>query len=258
MKIIVAIPCYNCEKQIARVLDGFNPTLMKQIDEIIVINNRSTDNTVLEAKKAINRRKLTKISILTNSKNYHLGGTHKVAFLYAEKKNADYLAIIHGDDHAKTSELKNLIAIAKKNPPVDAILGSRFSKNSKLKGYSIERIYGNKILNLLFTLVSLRKTEDLGSGLNLFKIKPLKDHHYLAFGDNITFNIDILLDYYRKKSKLIFLPISWSETDQISNAKNFQVAWLAVSKLFRWRVRGEKHILKNPQDYTYSIESLLI
>ena len=53
-KILVFIPGYNCEKQIVRVLKQFDETVLKYIDEIIFVNNRSTDNTekaVLDYKK---------------------------------------------------------------------------------------------------------------------------------------------------------------------------------------------------------------
>lgn len=256
-KIIVAIPCYNCEKQIPRVIKGFSRSLLSKIEEVIIINNRSEDGTLDAAREAIKQNGSKKFSIFTNKKNYSLGGSHKVAFLYAENKKADYIAILHGDDQARTSELIDLIKETELNPKAEAILGSRFLKKSKLEGYSIERILGNKALNVIYSVITLRKTSDLGSGINLFKIEPLRDHRYLGFGDNITFNIDLLLDYFRKKSKLVFFPISWSETDQVSNAKNFEVATTALRKLFRWRFGREKLLKRNPKDYVSAKERLI-
>lgn len=249
-RIIVAIPAYNCEIQISRVINGFNKKLLEEVDEVIIINNRSEDDTVKEAQKAIIESESSKFSILTNTKNYNLGGTHKVAFLYAEKKKANYVAILHGDDQARTGDLSDLINVVKNNPQAAAILGSRFSKESKLHGYSIERIIGNKILNLLYSIVTLHHTKDLGSGLNMFKIASLQDHKYLGFGDNLAFNFDLLLDYYRKKSTIVYVPITWRETDQVSNAHNFTIAKLAISKLFRWRLKREKFQNKKTTDYT--------
>ena len=45
-KILIAIPCYNCEKQIPRVLSTINKDLASRVEEIAVIDNGSTDNTV--------------------------------------------------------------------------------------------------------------------------------------------------------------------------------------------------------------------
>jgi len=83
-------------------------------------------------------------------------------------------------------------------------------------------------------------TKDLGSGLNLFKMSELKDKKYLHFANSLTFNIDLLLDYYRKKSKIKFIPISWSETDQISNAKAIEIGLIALKALLKWRINKNK------------------
>ena len=44
-KTLVFIPMYNCEAQIGRVLSKFSKDVMEVISEIIVVNNRSTDNS---------------------------------------------------------------------------------------------------------------------------------------------------------------------------------------------------------------------
>ncbi len=50
-RILLFIPAYNCENQIVRVLDSLDARVMKYVDEVIVVNNRSTDNTEEAVKK---------------------------------------------------------------------------------------------------------------------------------------------------------------------------------------------------------------
>jgi glycosyltransferase involved in cell wall biosynthesis len=247
-KILVAIPAYNCEKQIGRVLGGFDKKLLDRVEKILVIDNGSTDGTVKAAKEAAAKLNSPKVEVWQNKNNYNLGGTHKVAFLTGEEMGMDYVAILHGDDQAKTDELNNLIDVAEKNPKLGAILGCRFMKGSKLQGYNWQRIWGNRVINLFYTVVALRPSKDLGSGLNLFRVKDLKDHNYLGFDDKITFNIDLLLDYFKKKTPLTFVPISWREEDQVSNARNMNVGMTALKKISRWRFSKE---LRNPQPASY-------
>lgn len=235
LKILVAIPAYNCAMQIPRVIKGFDKKLLDRVDKVIVVDNGSNDGTVEAAKKAIAKLKSSKVEVWQNKNNVNLGGTHKVAFLTGQKMGMDYVAILHGDDQAKTAELHNLIDSAEQNPDAGAILGTRFMRGSKLVGYSQQRIWGNRAINLAYSVVALRPSHDLGSGLNLFRLKDLKDQRYLGFGDTITFNIDLLLDYFRKDTKLKFVPITWTEEDQVSNARNFKVGSTAVKKLLRWR-----------------------
>ncbi len=234
-KILVAIPAYNCEKQIPRVLKGFDEKLLDRLEKVIVIDNISKDGTVEAAKKAAAAIGSSKIEVWQNKNNYNLGGSHKVAFLTGEKLGMDYVAIVHGDDQAKTSELHNLIDVAEQQSELGAILGCRFMRGSKLTGYNWQRIWGNRVINVAYSIIAMRPSKDLGSGLNLFRLSDLADHKYLGFGDTITFNLDLLLDYFTKKTPLKFVPITWREEDQVSNARNFAVGSTALKKLFAWR-----------------------
>lgn len=233
-KIVVIIPSYNCEDQIPRVLKGFDKKLLDRVHEVIVVNNRSTDNTVKAALEVAKNSK--KIKVCTNKENVSLGGSHKVAFIYGKKIGADYVAILHGDDQAETKELNKLIDEIEENPNLDAILGSRFMKGSKLKGYSWQRIYGNKFLNILYSLIMFKRTRDLGSGLNIFKLQNLDEKDFVNFGDDLGFNFDLLLYLYKIGAKVKYLPITWKEEDQVSNARNFKIAKLAVKRLVKWRL----------------------
>lgn len=251
IKILVAIPVYNCEKQIPRVLEGFDDKLLSRVEKVVVIDNCSKDDTIAAAKKAAKKIGSNKIEIWKNKSNYNLGGTHKVAFLAGENLNVDYVAVLHGDNQATTQELNLLIDTAEKDCSLGAVLGCRFMKGSKLNGYSSERIYGNRAINILYSIVALRPSRDLGSGLNLFRLKDLADHRYLGFGDTITFNIDLLLDYFKKKTPLAYVPITWSEDDQASNARNFSVGSTAIKKLLNWRI-GRENFNPRPASYYQS------
>ena len=251
MKLLVAIPVYNCEKQINRVISEFSDQLLSHVDEIIIIDNRSSDLTVENAQFAASSIKLNKIKIIRNNHNYGLGGSQKIAFMYAQKKKFDYVAVLHGDNQATTSELENLINLANMDPELDAILGSRFMRNSQLIGYSNQRVWGNRIINIIYSLVSLRHSSDLGSGLNLFRAAIFINQDFLQFANDITFNIDLLLNLFQLKAKIVFTPITWSETDQVSNAKNYTVAKRALTKLILWRTGNpyrEEHVA---DEYSY-------
>jgi dolichol-phosphate mannosyltransferase len=235
-RVMVIIPAYNCGPQIPRVLAGFDKNLLARLSEVIVVNNRSTDDTVARALEAAKKIGNPKIKVCTNIENVSLGGSHKVGFFYGKKIGADYVAILHGDNQAETSELNNLLDVIENKPSVDAVLGSRFMQGSKLKGYSWQRIVGNKVLNFLYTIVMFRRTKDLGSGLNIFKLSALDEKQFINFGDDLGFNFDLLLYLYKIHAKIEFIPITWKEEDQISNARNFKVAKLAAQRLLKWRL----------------------
>lgn len=252
-KILVAIPCYKCPVQIPRVIEEFDASLLERIEKVMVIDNQSPDDTAAAAVETIRKRGFEpKFMVVRNNENYNLGGSHKVAFNFALQNGFDYVAILHGDNQAKTQELNRLIDEIDKNESLGVALGARFMRGSKLTGYAPSRIWGNRGLNALFSLVTFRTTKDLGSGLNIFKMADLSDKTYLFFSDSLAFNVDLLLDYYRKKTKLKFVPISWSETDQVSNARNFKIGWMILKKLFRWRFDPEVKYATGEIGYSFT------
>lgn len=233
-KILVFIPGYNCEKQIVRVLKQFDENVLKYIDEIIYVNNRSTDNTekvVLDYKK---ENKELPVKVLRNDENYNLGGSHKVAFNYALKNKFDYVIVLHGDDQGDIHDLLPYLENGEyKN--FDCLLGARFLKNSKLKGYSKFRIFGNRVFNIIYSMCIGKNIKDLGSGLNMYNTKILENNFYHKFPDRLTFNCCMLFaaDYYKQTTK--FFPITWREEDQISNVKMFSQAKITLKMALKYR-----------------------
>ena len=249
-KILLAIPTYNCEKQITRVLSEIDVKLYKSVEHIAVIDNGSIDNTPKVALQFKKKHKKDKLHIYINDNNYSLGGTHKVEFLMAKKMKCTHVIILHGDNKAKRSEANNIIDYAESQIRYQTVLGSRFSKGSILIGYDIKRILGNKVLNTIYSIFTLKKCSDLGSGLNLFALQDLEQNTYLQFADKLTFNYEMLLDLIKRKRNFAYIPITWREEDQVTNARNLNIFKTALVNLFQWRF-GKKYTTTNsPNDYT--------
>jgi hypothetical protein len=171
-----------------------------------------------------------------------------VAFLKAKAMKCSHVIILHGDNQAKSDEA-NLLIDRVETGSCQTILGSRFNKNSTLIGYDKKRIIGNKVLNVIYSIFTLRRCEDLGSGLNIFSIQDLDEKTYLQFADRLTFNYELLLDLIKRKVNFDYLPITWREEDQTSNARNFKIFKTALVNLFSWRFGKKYSIIKKASDY---------
>lgn len=217
-RILLFIPAYNCEKQVIRVLGQLDEEVMQFIDEVIVVNNRSTDNTEEAVLTYIKENPNMPVKLLRNHDNYGLGGSHKVAFNYAVKNEFDYIIVLHGDDQGSIKDFLPVLN-SKYYEKHDCILGARFMIESRLKGYSTFRTFGNIVYDFLFAFVLKRRIYDLGSGLNMYSVDMLKENFYEKFPDNLMFNCCMLFaaKYYNHDIK--FFPISWREDDQVSNVK---------------------------------------
>ena len=172
-RFLVFIPAYNCEKQVPRVLNQLlDCQVAAMVTECIVVNNRSTDGTEAAVQSWMQAHPQAPVRLLRNDQNYGLGGSHKVAFQYAVQHNFDYLIVLHGDDQGDIRDVLPLVHSGR-HRKYDCCLGSRFMPESRIKGYSTLRVVGNYGFNWLFSLVTLHKITDLGSGLNLYAVPPL-------------------------------------------------------------------------------------
>lgn len=247
-RILLFIPCYNCEKQIIRVLRQLDNGVIEYFSEIIMINNRSTDKTEEVIREWMECHKAVPFKLLRNDENYGLGGSHKVAFQYAADNSFDYVVVLHGDDQG---DIHDSLPVIKKKlyRKYDCCLGARFMKGSILEGYSKFRTLGNKIYDILFSLVCGFNVKDLGSGLNIYKVEMLKNKFYLRFPDNLMFNYCMIMaiQYYRQKA--MFFPISWREDDQISNVKLFSQAKNVLGMLISYMLNHKKFMEEDLRDF---------
>ncbi|MBO6016311.1 MAG: glycosyltransferase family 2 protein [Lachnospiraceae bacterium] len=217
-RMLLFIPAYNCEKQIVRVLDQLDKKIFAYFEEVLVVNNRSTDGTEKAVLAYMEAHPDKPIRLMRNTDNYGLGGSQKMSFHYAIDHGYDYVCMLHGDDQGN---IRDFIPMLQKGiySKYDCVLGARFMRGSRLEGYSRFRTFGNVIYNFIFAFVTRRRIFDLGSGLNMYKVKMLRDGFFEKFPDNLMFNYVMILasGYYHHKIR--FYPVSWREDDQVSNVK---------------------------------------
>lgn len=232
VRTVLAIPCYNCGRQLSRVLDGVDRSITDRVDEIWVIDNRSTDDTLAVA---VGRTAdIDKLRVFRNNENVNLGGSHKLAFRAAQRSGIERVVILHGDDQASTREVADMLDVSDRTGS-GTVLGSRFMRGSILLGYDWKRVLGNRVLNAAYSALTLRRLSDLGSGLNVFRIADLDLDHVDSFGNSLSFNYELLLDLVRRRIPFTYHPITWSESDQVTNARNVRIFTQGLLILLRWR-----------------------
>ncbi len=130
MKLIVTIPCYNEEENIAVVIREIPRTLsgITQV-EVMVIDDGSTDNTPAVAQQA------GADAVISHSKNLGLARSFQQALWEAVARGADIIVNTDGDNHYDQSKISELIA------PIlagraDIAIGSRKILNTKHRTFN--------------------------------------------------------------------------------------------------------------------------
>ncbi len=249
-RILVFIPCYNCAAQVSRVIAKLTSVGAPPVAEVMVVDNGSKDDTLQVAARALGESGLPHWKVVRNSANYNLGGSHKVAFNYAIDQGFTHVIVLHGDDQADIRDFGPAI-VEGLHRRYDSLLGARFMKGARLQGYSLYRTIGNYGMNAICGLLLRRRIADQGSGLNLYSTSYLSSRFYIDFDNTLIFPNLMFLHGVDSGSRYRFIPISWREEDQRSNAKAVEQA-LRVIRLTATRHRPSPPTAVRPA-YTFDL-----
>lgn len=181
--VSVLIPAYNEEDRISDTIRGL--TDIEEIDEIIVINDGSTDNTVERAKKAGAK--------IVNIKNNSGKGTALKEGLKFVKN--DIVVFLDADVGLSSKEVKKLITPII-NDEADVTI-AKFPKVNIKSGFGLVKALSRKGIKY-FTGCDI---ESSLSGQRAFKKKVLDDINtfYKGYGIEVGMTIDILNKGYKIK-----------------------------------------------------------
>ena len=118
----VVIPAFNCEQTICDVLNSVaNQTRLDLIDEIIIINDGSSDGTESTIKKYISENPELRIKYVPQE-------NHGVAFTRnkgIKMATSDWIALLDSDDVWFPNKIERQYAVISKNPDI-LFLGSEY------------------------------------------------------------------------------------------------------------------------------------
>ena len=118
-RIIVVLPAFNPEKTLEKT---YNEIPFDIVDDVILVDDNSTDMTVLEA------RKLGINHIVKHEQNTVYGGNQKTCYQKAFELNADIIVMLH-PDYQYTPKLIHSMCYLIANDVYPVVLGSRILRN---------------------------------------------------------------------------------------------------------------------------------
>jgi hypothetical protein len=151
-KISVVIPCYNEQEGIARVI----PSLPKFVDEIIVVDNNSTDRTQEVA------RSLGAKVVFEKRKGY--GAAYKAGLAAV---TGEITVTMDGDGTYPVEQIESCVDYLI-DRDLDFVSASRFPLSEK-GSMNLSNRVGNAVLTLFTLVLFFRGIKDSQSGMWIFK-----------------------------------------------------------------------------------------
>ena len=195
MEIVVGIPAFNEEKNIASII----LKLKKITNKIIVCNDGSSDLTNKIAEEL-------GVIVINHSENLGYGAAIRSIFLKAKEMNSDILVTFDADGQHQIEDIQKVVEpILKKE--ADIVIGSRFLEVNKNEIPSYRK-FGIKTITKLTNMSINENLTDSQSGFRAYNNQVINEIHPTDQGMGIS--TEILIKSSQKKFLIVEVPIKIS------------------------------------------------
>ena len=201
--IKVIIPAYNEQNSIAKVIND----IPKIVDEVIVINNNSTDNTEIDARKA------GATVLIERRKGYGYACLKGMDYIAKQKTKPEIVVFLDGDYSDYPEQLTAIInPIIKEN--IDFVIGSRVKELREDGAMTPQQIFGNWLATSLMKLFFGAKFTDLGP------FRAIKYNKLLALKmEDKTYGWTVEMQLKALKQKLNYTEVPMKYRNRIGVSK---------------------------------------
>ena len=197
----IIIPARNEADNLEDILKYFEENLLDIDFEVLLVNDFSDDETLSKAKKIFESK--NRFKVFDNQKK-GLGGAINLGIENAEGNKTVIMMADMSDDIEDLKKYNDLMH----RENLDAVLGSRFIKNSEVTSYPLQKLILNRIFNLFVSLIFWNKYNDYTNAFKIYKTKMLKDLMPLV-SESFNIFLEIPLKVISRKYNYKIIPIKW-------------------------------------------------
>lgn len=223
-KIVVVLPAYNAAKTLERT---FNEIPGDIVDEVVLVDDNSTDNTV-EVGKSLGIK-----HIIPHEKNKGYGGNQKSCYNKALELGGDIVIMLH-PDYQYTPKLIESMAYLIANDVYPVVLGSRILGKGALKGgMPWYKYVANRILTLSQNILMSQKLSEYHTGYRAFSKEVLEATNFNVNSDDFVFDNQMLAQIFYKGFEIaeITCPTKYFEEASSINFRRSAIYGLGVLKV---------------------------
>lgn len=245
-KIVVVLPAYNAAKTLQQT---YNEIPFDMVDDVVLVDDRSKDETVQLAKQIGIRH------VILHEKNLGYGGNQKSCYNKALALGADIVIMLH-PDYQYTPKLIPSMAHLIANDLYHVVLGSRILGNGALRGgMPIYKYISNRVLTFTQNILVGQKLSEYHTGYRAFSREVLQKVNYQIDSDDFVFDNEMLsqIIYFGYEIAEVTCPTKYFEEASSINFKRSAIYGLGVlrvslvHRLCKWGIlKKTMYTPKNP------------
>jgi|SRR6185503_12525497 dolichol-phosphate mannosyltransferase len=232
MRAIVVVPTYNEAANLE--------PLVQQIQQhanglhILIVDDNSPDGTGKLADE-LSEKHSSSVFVIHRKQKEGLGPAYVHGFTRALNEGYDVIVQMDADLSHDPSSLPQFL---EQIGSADAVIGSRYMHGVSVLNWDFKRLMLSKFATKYIQMITRLPLSDATGGYNCWRRQTLEAVGFEgAFSNGYLFSAELKYKAYRKKFKLIEIPIVFTERDLGESKMNWGIIWEAIWGVFKLRIR---------------------
>lgn len=236
-RIAILIVAYNAVGTLRKVLDRIPTAVWDRIEEVMVFDDSSQDDTYLVGMGYRAHHGREKLSVFRNDVNLGYGGNQIRGYNHAIEKGYDIVALIHGDGQYAPEALPELLRPLEAGE-ADAVFGSRMLRpgGALAGGMPLYKFVGNKILTSFENAMLGMSLSEFHSGYRLYSCAALKKIPFHKNTHDFHFDTQIIIQMHAAGQRIVEVPIPTYYGDEICRVNGMKYARDVVRSVIEYEM----------------------
>jgi glycosyltransferase involved in cell wall biosynthesis len=213
-KVIVVMPARNAGRTLELTVSAIPPDV---VNEIILVDDKSTDNTVELARRLPTD---TPLHVIWHPHNVGYGGNQKTCYLEALQREADAVVMLHPDGQYEPSLIPRMVEPILRGE-ADLVLGSRLAVPGAARagGMPLYKLIANRFLTGIENRILGTHLSEMHTGYRAYSNGLLREVPFLRNSLDFSFDSELLMQAAHFGFRIKEVPAKTRYFDDASSIK---------------------------------------